>query len=198
MEIESKLGRKVYSSDAPEQRRVMTVSDESSESPDEAEQFQRFKEMERFRQQAKQSDDIKNKINPEFKKRIEFLSGIGRIEESVVIDNIKFTLQSLKAKEQEEVFDYISNMGNVNAIKMQFEMRAYTLVKSLFLIDDQPLDLVFGKDPKVQLAALKEFDEAVLDYLYKFYQEKIVKAGQSKYSIKSVAEAKEVVAEIKK
>lgn len=206
MEIESKLGRQAYSGGSSD-RRVFTIPNEDQQFQGSIQQPPRRRDSEGLDEEQikelesarKMKMDRENRISPEARTRIEFLSGIGRLEESVKVENTKFTLQSLKAYEQEEVFDCISNLGDVTAVKMQFEIRAQTLARAIYAIDDQPLGIVVGSNHiEDKVAAMRELDENVADYLYKWYQENIVKKAQSKYSVKNEEEAKEVVEAVKK
>lgn len=208
-EIESPLGKKIYSSTAP-QRRVLMVPEEDPsltqggtfQHPPQQRQAgvkMSMEEMEELEQMRNQTIDRQTRVSPEARNRLEFLSGIGRMEESVTVENVKFTLQSIKSGEQEEVFEVVSDLGNVSAIKLQFEIRAQTLARAIFAIDDQPLGIVIGSlNIADKVAATRQLDENVADYLYKWYQEHIVKKAQDKYAVKTEEDAQEVIEAIKK
>lgn len=207
MEIESQLGKKVYSATSGE-RKVFTVQEEGqtefsgsfAQPPQSREPgkmtVEEMREIEAMRQR---SMETRTRVSPEARSRIEFLSGIGRMEQSVNVENTKFTIQSLKAYEQEDIFEHVTNLGDVSAIRMQFEVRAQTLARVIYAIDDQPLALVVGSNHmEEKVAAIKQLDENVADYLYKWYQENIVKKAQEKYSVKTDKDSREVVEAVKK
>ena len=208
VEIESQLGKKVYSASSGD-RRVLTVSEEdpvmqqqSFQQPSQSREGpirMTLDEMQEIEEMRNKSRDMQTRVSPEARNILEFLSGIGRMEESVVIETTKFTLQSIKSGEQEEVFEVIADLGNVSTIKLQFEIRAQTLARALYAIDDQPFGLVIGSNyMKDRVAATRQFDENVADYLYKWYQEHIVKKAQDKYGVKTEEDAQEVIESIKK
>ena len=207
-EIESPLGRKVYSSTTP-QRRVLTVPEEDPSltqggtfyQPPQQRQAVKMsiEEMEEIEEMRNRAVERQTRVSPEARNRLEFLSGIGRMEESVTIENTKFTLQSMKSGEQEEVFESISGFNNASAIKIQFEIRAQTLARVIYAIDDQLFSIVIGSNHmKDKVAATRLLDENVADHLYKWYQENIVKKAQDKYAVKTEKDAEEVIEAIKK
>ena len=208
-EIDSPLGRKVYSSTAP-QRRVLTVPEEDPsltqggtfQQPPQQRQaggkmsMEEMEDVERIRNQVVERQ---TRVSPEARNRLEFLSGIGRMEESIMIEKTKFTMQSIKSGEQEDVFEVVSELKNASAIKLQFEIRAQTLARSIYAIDDQPFGVVIGSNyMEDKVTATRQFDENVADYLYKWYQENIVKKAQDKYAVKTEEDAQEVIEAIKK
>lgn len=209
MEMESKLGKQTYA-ESVGSRPVYTVSDDVVQNqapapPQYVSQSQQgpiqmspedIKRMEAMRSQAQETQ---SKISPQNRLRVEILAGIGRMENSVEVDGVKFTMQSLKVYEQEEIFDYVASLDKASAIRVQFEFRVHTLARAIYAIDDQPLNLVVGSNAlEDKVLAMRYLDENVADYLYKWYQENIVDKAQQRFAVKNEKDAEEVIEAVKK
>ena len=137
--------------------------------------------------------------SPEARARIEFLTGLGRIVDSVEVEEVKFTFQSLKGEERDEIFDAISQYGTMSALKMQYAHRFQTLARALTHIHDKPFGSVIESDDiEDKIDVIKAMDDNLLDHLYKWYQENIDKVAKDQYAITSEEDAKEVAEAIKK
>jgi len=217
-EIESALGKSSFgagNTDA-KTRKVLTIEDESGwdnegatpQAPSHGQQQQSSlgyhkltpEEASLLKERRAAIKEKQSKVTIDARARIEFLTGIGRIRDSITIENVKFSFQSLKAREQEEVFDALKGLETMTPLKLQFEVRAHTLARSLTHINDNAIDLVVGTDDPYTIMELviKELDENLADHLYKWYQENIVKIGQDKYSVNTTDDVQEIVEEIKK
>lgn len=216
-EIESSLG-KTSSGDPGGSGRILTVEDtsgsqtrsfghnpgyraQSMQRQGEANEYQRMDEedLKAFEERRAGAIQQQKRISPEAMARIEFLIGLGRIVDSIVVEDIEFTFQSLKGKEQDEVFDAISKFGEMSALKMQYEVRFNTLARALTHIQGKSFsDVIESDDIKDKLDLIRGMDENLSDHLYKWYQENIVRLGQDKYAIKTPEDAEEVAEEIKK
>lgn len=206
-EIESPLGKKSFGQTS---RKVMTVSDESEDfdtrplPPARAAQPQpQMQEVkltpEQFNaMQARKQDFRVSQKRPtnEARERVEILTGIGRLTQDVVIENYKFSLQSLKSKEMREVIKAVAQteMGAESA----YEMRTQILARSIVRIDDQPISLVLGDDSlEAIMLFLDDSEETVVNKLFDTYN-KMVKSNEEKITIKTAEDAQEVAEAVKK
>jgi len=129
-------------------------------------------EAKQLLQQARQQRN--ERIGTVPKNRLEVLFGIARLTTSVVIDNLKFELRSLKSRENQQILSIVSKC--TDRLDEIFSMRAYTLALAIFRINDQPAELIFGTSNLDELADLvDEFDESVLQTLFLEYN-KMIKA----------------------
>jgi len=212
-EIESRLGKSSFDAGSSKvsPRKVYQVADESGMATErftpttqrrEPRGYHKLspEEVSMLEDRRTEAALAQERISPDARSRIEFLTGIGRIVDSVTVENVKFYFQSLKAREQEEVFDTLKDLDSMTPLKLQFEVRSQTLSRSLTHINDNKIGLVVGtEDPDTIIElVIKELDENIVDYLYKWYQENIVKVGQEKYSLETKAEVQEVAEEVKK
>jgi hypothetical protein len=209
-EIESSLGR--TSVNTPH-RRVFTVSDNESEETlgpmTSSEEFLAHQEEKRRPlvdlQSRQERVKAQNKITQSSKKKLEVLLGIGRATKDIEIDGINFSLQTLKDHE----IEYITKLPKLftenpesfkesTAIEFLFHLRRVTLVYSLFAIDGESVDSVFGTsvfDDKVSI--LGDLDTNLVTTLFNHYEKLKTETGE-KYSLKNKTEVEEVVANIKK
>lgn len=159
--IESPLGNMTYARSAGS--KVLTVDD-----PTDLEysyEEQKLKELEQLRKNKKES---LHKAPEGAKQRLDYLLGISRLGEDVEVDNVVFSIRSLKAKETQEVIESVVS-AQVNAVQA-FEMRAHTMARSIYKIDGQDLGLVIGSnDIEDKVNFVKELDESLLNYLYERY-----------------------------
>ena len=210
-EIESPLGK--TSSGPTRSGRVLTVEDESGMPENEGPGFSRsvtgyqrnaefqnsqddFKAFEGRRKEAMMA---KKRVSPEAKERIMFLSELGRIVKSVTVEDIEFTFQSLKGSEQNEVYEALSSFKEISALRMQYEIRFHTLARALTHIQGKEFSAVIESDDiEDKLDVIRELDENVSDFIYKWYQKEVVNLGQEKYAVNTPEDAEEVVDAIKK
>ncbi len=221
-EIESSLGK--TSSSGGGSGRVLTVEDRSEpqeESFDhnpmyraqsmqrqgEVDEYQRAdsrnqmskEELKKFEDRRTEATQKQKRISPEARERIEFLTELGRITDSVTVEEIEFTFQSLKGEEQNAVFDALSGFEEMSALKMQYEIRFHTLARALTHIQGKSFDDVIESGGlEDRLNVIRAMDENLSDHLYKWYQKNIINLGQEKYTIKTPEDVEEVVEAIKK
>ncbi len=204
-EIKSPLGNRSFPSNAPV-KKTYSVPDESNsmfDIPGEEPSVQQpqvqsisptqFNEMQARKQQAR---SVQQRPTSESRQRIELLTGIGRMETSLILDDHKFTMQSLKSREMRDV---VKEAAKIELLSDQmFELRIQTLARAIISIDDHPINLVLGTDAiEMKLNFIDECEEHVVEQLYNSYSEMINK-NKNKFTIKDEIEAKEVVSEIKK
>lgn len=192
-EINSPLGRKVISS-GNQNRQVLTVDDETEivEQPVKLSSEQ-FNNIQAKRQEVKQ---LSKKPTSEAKLRVELLTGIGRLQTEVVVEDHKFSLQSLKAGEMKEVMRSLSDTS-VGTDAM-YEMRTHILSRSLYAINNQSIDLVIGATALEEVISfIDNLQEELVNKLYAGYTSMVSK-NEDKLTITSAEQAKEVAEEIKK
>lgn len=212
VEINSPLGRRQM---AAQQQKVLSVPDESEFSsvhpehhsypqhqtprpeympPPAAPQVMQHEE---YIQARKASIEEKNKINPEAKKRIEFLIGLGRAKRDVPVDGVVFTLQSLSDSQMHDVMMRLSTEAKNNA-DAAYISRRVSLAHALILIDGQKPEIILGSGAlEDKLELFRSMDDEVVGFLYKNYEEISTKQRQ-KFALKDDKDAQEVVEQIKK
>jgi hypothetical protein len=138
----------------------------------------------------------KDKLSSSAKQRIEMLCQMSRASRSVDIDGNIFVLQTLKGKEQRSaILDASAFDGSLES---PFEVRRQLLARSIVEIAGTEVELFLGDSSfEAKLEFIEELDEAVLIRLFNEYQI-LVREVRDKYTIKSDADAKEVVDSLKK
>src|SRR6266404_1825545 len=118
-EIESALGKVSYSSGT---KKVLTVDDQTSDEPEvrsfsaSSENFDDFEsrftkeeleqlalDRDKLKNSRKEAQVQRNRIPEGIKRRLEILTGIGRLTDDVVVDGVTFSIRSLKPKENQEI-----------------------------------------------------------------------------------------------
>jgi hypothetical protein len=222
-DIESPLGRKSFPG-TQQQGRVLTVDDPTvgggpsprhnlnirpehfrqAQPQQQQPQRQPLRELsseeiagyEKAREEAYRQQNVVSKTARE---RIEYLTGIGRIKTNFEMDGISFHLQSLKSGELESVLDTIISQGETNEAKFNFEIRRQTLARSLTAVDDMSVEELIGSNTiEDKLELIKSLDENLVDYMYKHYEEYILKVSRTKYAINTDKDVAEVVEAVKK
>jgi len=156
-------------------------------------------ELKEFEERRAEAVRKQKSISPEAKSRIEFLLGLGKIVDSITVEEIEFTFQSLTGDEQNEVFEVLAGFNQLSALRMQYEVRFHTLARALTHIQGKPFEAVIESDEiEDKLEVIRGMDENLSDHLYKWYQKNIVKLGQDKYAINTEEDVEEVVEAIKK
>jgi len=138
----------------------------------------------------------KEKLGDTARKRIEILTGLGRLEREVEIEGVKFGLHSLKGRELREIFAAIAPWDGT--VELSFELRKQTLARSLHRVFDTDLDLYLGSDSlEARLAIVEEMDEAILSRLHTEYQLLVDEINQ-KYAIKTAQDGANLADSLKK
>lgn len=185
--IESPLGNMTYTRSTGS--KVLTVED-----PTDMEyslEEQKLKELEQLRLAKKES---LQKAPEGAKKRLEFLLGISRLGEDVEVDNVSFSIRSLKARETQEVIEAIMSI-QLSAIQA-FEMRAHTMARAIYAIDGQDISVVIGSNKiEDRVNFVKELDESLLNYLYDRYT-KMIQLNNKRFELGT--EEQEVIENVKK
>jgi len=161
--ISSPMGRLAFAKQ--QEKKVLTVDDPTVEDEVEDSEEQYRKELEAARK-AKQEAQVK--ATPQAINRLEILAGIGRLGTEITIDNITFSLKSLKAREMREIMVAASKVEN--AVEQAFEMRANTIARAIDKVNGQPFDIILGSDDlDFKIAFVQELDEKVLVKLHNEY-----------------------------
>jgi len=138
-----------------------------------------FEEIERMHQEARSAID---RVAPEAKRRIEIITGLGRISDDLDIDGTKFTFQSIKTNERRDVYKSLFSGEDETKLSLSYKNRVQILARALTHIDDQPVDLVLG-DIETRLYVFGELDDHITDYMYQWYRKNIEEVGEGKYSL---------------
>ena len=182
--IESSIGRMPIN--RPNQK-VLKVEDESySDSENSGDLFRQAKDSREVRKAQE------TKLEAGVKRRLEILTNLGRATKDVVIDNIKFSLRSLKTREMRDTIKAVAllDLGSEQA----FEIRVGTLSKAIYQIDNQPTELVVGENIE---EFISEMDETIIAYLYSEYN-KMMADNKAKYNFETKEGIQEVIEDTKK
>ncbi len=134
-------------------------------------------------------------IQPEAKERVEFLAGLGRMTKDVSIAGTVFSIRTLKARENRES---IFAAAQVSRVETLFEGRCQQLARAIYKIDNVDIFYVLGTDElEARLHYVEELDENVANYLYDEFGS-LNNEAVKKYGLKSEADVKEIVDEVKK
>lgn len=188
VEVNSPLGRKKFAEQAPQKRFTVGSSEDVMEPINESP----LQEMQRLRAQA----GGESRLSSESKKRIELISGIGRLTKDVLIEGTTFTLRTLKSKETQEAT--IAGVVQQYKVEEAFETRRQFISRALHKIDGHDLYMVIGSnDLESRLNFVDELDDSVITYLFDEFT-KLRNESNAKYSLKTEQDVKEVAEEIKK
>ncbi len=164
------------------------------------------------RQAMEQQEQVEQRSFVEARHRVELITGLGRKTKDVIIEDITFTLRSLKAFEQNSLSQVVSAQERItlqdgrlsfSPIGM-YNIKTEALSHSLYLIDGQPVEIVLGtiNHPyEEQVSARKdlimEMDGELVDHLFLNF-EKLSAETRDGYVPKTTEEVKEVVDTIRK
>jgi len=192
--MNSPLGRLQFAKD--QQKKVLTVEDTTAVNEDIVFGNDDKEELARLEAIRKEKFEAKNKASPMAVSRLEILTGIGRLSRDVKIDNVVFTLRSLKGREMREVMVATAN-SNISVFEQAFELRAQQLARAITKIDGHPIDLVLGDgDLANKIAFIQEMDEQVLSKLHSEYSAMITENNKNLEELGKTPE--EVVDTVKK
>jgi hypothetical protein len=177
--IESELGSRNFN-----KMREFTVDDEAS------------LEEEIKRQRFLKANPDKEQMNPAGKDRINFLLGLTRLTKTVVIENTKFVLKTLKSSENREIVAESSKYAGTQ--EAQFEIRRQILARSLAQIENMSFeDCIGSKNINDKLNFIDSLDETLCNLLFSAFDD-LVKDANNKYGQKTPEQVKEVVEDLKK
>lgn len=194
--ITSALGERTFET---KQQETLTVDDESSvisSFNDGIDWNDAEARIAQAKAKKKEIKELQSKAHPAATSRLELLLGIGRLTTDVIIDNVKFSLRSLKNKEFKEVITYFGQQD----IKTKFDelivMRNATLSFSLYKVDDEDVHSFIGNSElKSVIDLIEGMEDSVVDKLWVAYK-KMIKENDSQDALGKTAE--EIVENIKK
>ncbi len=138
----------------------------------------------------------KERLNEGAKRRIEILLNMTKVTQDVSIDGTIFVLQTLPSKFMREAIMVASEYDGT--VQSPFEVRRQFLARSLISIGGVDFEQFIGSNSlDVKLEFIDELGEQLLNKLYSSYMSMVEKAKE-RYSIKTEAEAKEIVEDLKK
>ncbi len=181
------------------QRKQFVVPDgnESNNNDSFSEEPQMFSDVEeQIRQARKEKAQGIQRLTPEAKKRIEILSGIGRLNKDVEIDGSVFSIRTLKSKEMQ--LATLAGLEFTYEVESAFEKRKQYVARSLHKIDGADISLYLDSDSiEARLELLDQLDETVVTKLFEEYNI-LNKEAKKKYGISSEKDVKEVSEDLKK
>lgn len=123
------------------------------------------KDLEKLREEKKSNI---NKVDRSTINSLEVIIGIGRIIKDVLIEDINFSIRSLKSKEIKEVLRI--GLKAKDKIDELYSVRSATLAYALYEINNIPLEVLL-KDENIdaKLNFIEELDDFVAEKLYKEY-----------------------------
>jgi hypothetical protein len=157
---------------------------------------QELKEIDYARQER---DDRKRgieRLSQGAKKRIDILIGLTRTIKDIDIDGTIYTLQTLKSQERRAALIACSKYDHT--VEFPFEVRAQFLTRSLTKIGGLDVEQFLADNSfEITLEFIEELDEHLLARLWIEYNI-LEKEATNKYAIKTMEDAQEVVADLKK
>ena len=153
-------------------------------------------ELEQIRQQRKAKFAGTDKVSEMSRRRIELLTGIGRLTSDVDIDGTIFSIRTLKTKEAKDAT--MAALSVLTSAEASFEIKRQFLARSIFQIDGNDVDDVLGvSDLESKLSVIDELGELVVDKLYREF-EVLRNELKNKYGLNTEAQVKEVSEDLKK
>jgi hypothetical protein len=157
-------------------------------------------EISEFERQVKEAKQAKltgrERISGGAKQRIEMLCGISRMQRVVDIDGNKWVLQTLRGKDQREI--WVAAAEFQNTVEFPFELRKQTLARALVSVAETDMELFLNSNSmQDKLDFIELQDEEVLNRLYSEFN-KLIDESKTKYAIKSEADAAALVEDLKK
>lgn len=138
----------------------------------------------------------KSRLNEGARRRIEMLCGLTRSTRTADLAGQIFSLRTLKNKEMREALLFASQYDGT--VESPFEIRKQILARSIYEIAGTDSSLFLGD---TSLEAMYEFldeaDETLLTRLYYEYST-LAEEANTKFSVKTEEDAKEVVEDLKK
>ena len=138
----------------------------------------------------------KEKISGGAKRRLEMLLGMTKTTHTVDIGGNTFSMQTIPAKFMREALVAISEFDGT--VQAPFEARRQFLARSLVHVAGVEFSQFIGSDAvEDKLVFLDELDEPLLNRLYSEYLS-MTEQAKEKYAVRSEADAKEVLEDLKK
>jgi hypothetical protein len=130
------------------------------------------------------------------KRRIELLIGMTQLKKDVDIEGSVYRLETLSSKDLREAM--IASAEFDGSVQLVFETRKQILARSLTIVANMEVSQLLGSNSlQDRLDMIEELDHALLLRLYNEYTA-LSQQAQDKYAIKTDAQVKEVIADLKK
>jgi len=159
--------------------------------------FDNSLEIEREIRQAKEAKRTgRERLNDGARRRVEMLVGMTLSTREVNLEGNVFVLLALRSKEMRAAIMAAAEFDGT--VQSPFEIRRQLLARSLSTVAGVEVAQFVGSntlDAKLQL--IDDLPEALLNRLYSEYLI-LVQEAREKFSVKSPAEAEEVIADLKK
>lgn len=192
-DFNSPLGRRTFVNQSTQ--KILTVPNTEGEMSPEEERASQL-DIENFQQARQERISSSRRITPESRDRIELLTGLGRLEDTVEFEGVKFHIQSLKSGAKKAIA--ASGFGATRPIDAYYISRNETLARCIYAIDGQPLHLVLGTSDLASIVQwVEEMDDNVMELIHDRYL-KMLKDNKNKYEVNTPEEVQKVVEEIKK
>lgn len=152
-------------------RGELTVDDYDFNDPMErlkAAELEQSDSQEDLRQKVNKERNAEVPVNKEAKSRFDILLGIARGTKDVVVDNITFSLRTLKSYESIDALS--AAIAAKNAFEEMGSVRSRTLAYAIYKIDGVDSDRVFQTtsiDAKAEI--IDNMSDAVVNYLFNEY-----------------------------
>lgn len=212
MQFESSLGKNIIKSKQLKEIDIPDESDFHQSSQEELEENSRrirefqdrmqsqprdIYEVEKEMREAREVKRTgKERLSEGARRRIEMLIGMTRTTRTVDIDGNTFSFQSLKAKEMRDAISSAAAFDG--SVQSPFEIRKQLLARSITQIAGVEFEQFIGSNTlEDRLNFIEELDDALLNRLYDEYL-KLAQEAKIKFAIKTEADAKEVVQDLKK
>jgi len=158
---------------------------------------QRRLTQEEFEEYQRIKDSSLRQTLPKVNKTaLEVLLDIGRMTKNVEIDDVIFSLRTLKSKENQD--SLLSIFDKKNDVEAGYEIRRRILAHSLYSINNNPVEMYLGDDSfEMKLSFIDELDEFTTEKLYRAFKE-LEEESSNRFSFKTEKDAKEVNEALKK
>ncbi len=138
----------------------------------------------------------KTRLNDGARRRIEMLVGMSRTTRDFEVGGHKYALQTLSSKEMRVAI--MSAAAFDGSVQSPFEIRRQFLAYALTQVAGLEVSQFVGSNEhEAKLELIDNLDEALLNRLYDEYLA-MVNEAREKYTIKSDADAQEVIEDLKK
>lgn len=177
--------------------RVMQDFQDRMQGATQAPPLREMSDVEREIMAAKRAQrEGKERLSDGAKRRIEILIGMTRLTKDVEIAGQHYGLQTLASRELRDAL--VATVEFDGSIQLVFETRKQLLARSLTIIAGVEISQFLNStDLEARLDFIEDMDHALLLRLYNEYVALAAEA-QEKYALKTPAEVKEVVEDLKK
>lgn len=138
----------------------------------------------------------KERLSEGARRRIEMLIGMTRLSKVIDIDGQMYKLQTLTSQELRDAV--VGSAEFDGTVQFIFETRKQLLARSMVVVAGVEIDqFLYSSDLDARLYFIEQMDHALLLRLYDEYVI-LSKEAQNKYSLKTEAQVKETVEDLKK